>query len=71
MEATYRIPFERFERTTLYGTIEDVADLLLPYVGEGADHLNLIMVQDSLLENVEMAAAVRFALHERLGASPR
>ncbi|GBD23430.1 F420-dependent glucose-6-phosphate dehydrogenase [bacterium HR29] len=71
MEATYRIPFERFERTTPYGTIEDVADFLLPYVGEGADHLNLIMVQDSLLENVEMAAAVRSAVHERLGASPR
>ncbi len=71
MEGTYRVPFERFERTTPYGTVEEVAEFLLPYVEAGADHLNLIMVQDSLVENVEMAAAVRFALYERLGDSPR
>lgn len=71
MEATYRIPFERFERTTPFGTVDDVVDFLLPYVEAGADHLNLIMVQGSLLENVEAAASVRLRLHERLVASAR
>lgn len=69
MEATYRIPFDRFERTTPHGTVDEVADFLLRYTELGADHLNLIMVQDSLLENVEAAAAVRHRLRERLGAN--
>jgi len=59
MEATYRIPFERFERYTPYGTAAEVAEYLIPFVEAGADHVNLILTQDSPLENVERAAEVR------------
>lgn len=59
MEATYRIPFERFERYTPYGTAAEVAEYLVPFVEAGADHVNLILTQDSPLENVERAAEVR------------
>lgn len=59
MEATYRIPFERFERYTPYGTAAEVAEYLIPFVEAGADHVNLILTQDSPFENVERAAEVR------------
>ena len=67
MEATYRIPFERFERYTPYGSAEEVAEYLLPFVEAGADHVNLILTQESVLENVERAAAVREALRKAAG----
>ena len=33
MQAFYRMPFEQFERYCPYGTPEDVAEFLAPYVG--------------------------------------
>jgi alkanesulfonate monooxygenase SsuD/methylene tetrahydromethanopterin reductase-like flavin-dependent oxidoreductase (luciferase family) len=42
MEAFYRLPFEQFERYCPYGTAEDVASFLAPYVAAGARDLNLI-----------------------------
>lgn len=66
MEATYRTPFERFERYTPYGTAHEVAEQLLPYLECGARHLNLIVSQDTHHESAERAAEVREALHELL-----
>lgn len=42
MEAFYQIPFERFERYSPYGTAEDVAEFLAPYVEAGCTSFNLI-----------------------------
>jgi alkanesulfonate monooxygenase SsuD/methylene tetrahydromethanopterin reductase-like flavin-dependent oxidoreductase (luciferase family) len=42
MEAFYRLPFERFERYCPYGTAEDVAEFLAPYVAVGCVEFNLI-----------------------------
>ena len=42
MEAFYRIPFERFERYSPYGTPDDVAEFLAPYVEAGCTSFNLI-----------------------------
>lgn len=42
MEAFYQIPFERFERYSPYGTPEDVAEFLRPYVEAGCTSFNLI-----------------------------
>jgi alkanesulfonate monooxygenase SsuD/methylene tetrahydromethanopterin reductase-like flavin-dependent oxidoreductase (luciferase family) len=42
MEAFYQIPFERFERYCPYGTAEDVAEFLAPYVAAGCTEFNLI-----------------------------
>jgi alkanesulfonate monooxygenase SsuD/methylene tetrahydromethanopterin reductase-like flavin-dependent oxidoreductase (luciferase family) len=42
MEAMYQLPFERFERYCPYGTPEDVAAFLAPYVAAGCTEFNLI-----------------------------
>jgi len=67
MEATYRLPFERFERYTPYGTAREVAEFIGAFVERGARHVNLITVQATPEEAVERAAEVRAALHELAG----
>ena len=62
MGSTYRLPFERFERYTPYGSAAQVAEFIAPYVEAGARHINLIPVQGSAEENIERAAEVQFAL---------
>jgi alkanesulfonate monooxygenase SsuD/methylene tetrahydromethanopterin reductase-like flavin-dependent oxidoreductase (luciferase family) len=42
MESFYQLPFERFERYSPYGTPEDVAEFLTPYVDAGCTQFNLI-----------------------------
>jgi alkanesulfonate monooxygenase SsuD/methylene tetrahydromethanopterin reductase-like flavin-dependent oxidoreductase (luciferase family) len=42
MQSFYRIPFETFERYCPYGTAEDVAEQLAPYVQAGCREFNLI-----------------------------
>lgn len=64
MEGTYRIPFERFERYTPFGTAREVAEFIVPYVEAGARHVNLIATQETPEESAERAAEVRAALHE-------
>ena len=62
MEATYRLPFERFERYTPFGSAVEVAEAIMPFVEAGARHINLLPVQASPEQLVEGAAAVREAL---------
>ena len=62
MGSTYRLPFERFERYTPYGSAAEVAAFIAPYVEAGAGHINLIPVQGSAEENIERAAEVQAAL---------
>ncbi|WP_322819550.1 TIGR03619 family F420-dependent LLM class oxidoreductase [Tepidiforma sp.] len=68
MEATYRLPFERFERYTPFGTAREVAEFVWRYVERGARHVNLITVQETPEEAIERAAEVRVALHELAGS---
>ncbi len=42
MEAFYQLPFERFECYCPYGTADDVAGFLAPYVAAGCTEFNLI-----------------------------
>ncbi len=42
MEAFYQIPFERFEKYSPYGTADDVAEFLAPYVEAGCTAFNLL-----------------------------
>lgn len=64
MEAMYRLPFERFERYTPFGTPKEVAESIAPYVEAGARHVNLIVVQDTPEEAVDRAAEIQRALRE-------
>lgn len=41
MEGFYKIPFEKFEKYTPYGTPADVADHLAPYIQNGCSIMNL------------------------------
>lgn len=67
MEATYRLPFERFEKYTPFGTAKEVAAFLWQFVERGARHVNLITAQATPEEAVERAAEIRAALHELAG----
>ncbi|MFT5210334.1 MAG: alkanesulfonate monooxygenase SsuD [Flavobacterium sp.] len=62
MEAFYKIPFEKFEKYTPYGTPADVADHLAPYVQNGCSIMNLKVcaANDNLI--VEGAGEIASAL---------
>jgi probable F420-dependent oxidoreductase len=59
MEAFYQIPFERFEKYSPYGTSEDVAEFLAPYVEAGCTTFNLIPQSDDRESALIGAAAVK------------
>jgi alkanesulfonate monooxygenase SsuD/methylene tetrahydromethanopterin reductase-like flavin-dependent oxidoreductase (luciferase family) len=59
MEAVYRLPFERFERYSPYGSPEDVAAFLAPYVQAGCGSFNLIPCAADTATAVEGVAGVK------------
>lgn len=65
MENFYRVPFEKFERYTPYGTPDDVAASLQPYVDAGCRLMNLKIVAASDDDEVAGAAEVRTRLRVR------
>jgi len=64
MEGFYQIPFERFERYSPYGSPEEVADFLAPYVAAGCASFNLIPQSPDTATAVEGAAEVKRLLAE-------
>jgi alkanesulfonate monooxygenase SsuD/methylene tetrahydromethanopterin reductase-like flavin-dependent oxidoreductase (luciferase family) len=65
MEAFYQLPFERFEKYCPYGTADDVAEFLAPYVAAGCTAFNLIPQSPHEERAIAGVAAVK-----RLLASP-
>jgi alkanesulfonate monooxygenase SsuD/methylene tetrahydromethanopterin reductase-like flavin-dependent oxidoreductase (luciferase family) len=59
MEAYYQLPFERFERYCPYGTADDVAEFLAPYVQAGCAEFNLIPQSPDDEQALAGVAAVR------------
>ena len=59
MEGFYQIPFERFEKYSPYGTPEDVAEFLAPYVEAGCTMFNLIPQSDDRESALAGAAEVK------------
>jgi alkanesulfonate monooxygenase SsuD/methylene tetrahydromethanopterin reductase-like flavin-dependent oxidoreductase (luciferase family) len=59
MEGFYQIPFERFEKYSPYGTPEDVAEFLVPYVEAGCRAFNLIPQADNRERALAGAARVK------------
>ena len=41
MEAMYRVPFEKFEKYSPYGTPAEVAEALMPYAEQGCQIFNI------------------------------
>ena len=59
MQAFYQLPFERFERYCPYGTADDVAEFLTPYVDVGCTEFNLIPQSPDHDQAVAGVAAVK------------
>ena len=61
MQAFYKLPFEAFEKYTPYGTPEQVAEFIAPYVEAGCRWVNFV-VADAPEAVLERSVAVRDAL---------
>jgi alkanesulfonate monooxygenase SsuD/methylene tetrahydromethanopterin reductase-like flavin-dependent oxidoreductase (luciferase family) len=59
MEDLYKLPFSRFERYTPWGSPEEVAARIRPYVAAGARTVNLGPVSKSIEHSVDGVAEVR------------
>jgi alkanesulfonate monooxygenase SsuD/methylene tetrahydromethanopterin reductase-like flavin-dependent oxidoreductase (luciferase family) len=59
MEAMYRVPFERFQKYTPFGTPEEVAEFLEGYVAHGASILNIKPCAATEEEGIEAVAEVK------------
>jgi hypothetical protein len=59
MEAFYGMPFERFERSSPFGTPQDVAEALAPYVAAGARSLLITPITPQGVDGLEAVAEVR------------
>ena len=62
MQGFYQIPFENFEKYCPYGSPEEIAEYLGPFLEAGMDHVNLLAVQSNQEGVVEAASAVKEAL---------
>ena len=62
MQSFYQIPFERFEKYSPYGTPEDIAEFLVPYVEAGCTSFNLIPQAVDRETSLAGAAAVKKVL---------
>lgn len=58
MEEMYRMPFERFEKYSPYGSPEVIAEFLAPYVERGARTLNVMPCAGHEEEGIEAIAEV-------------
>jgi len=59
MQAFYHLPFDRFESYCPYGSAEDVAEFLAPYVAAGCREINLIAAAPDPDQAIAGAAAVK------------
>ena len=59
MEGMYRIPFERFEKYSPYGSPEEIADFLAPYRAAGCVDFNVMAVAPSSEATIDGLAEVR------------
>lgn len=65
MERLYRIPFERFERYSPFGSPAEIADTLAPYIESGCRHFNVMPIASSPEAAIDGVAEIR----ERLSAN--
>jgi len=59
MQRMYQIPFEQFERYSPFGTAEEIADFLAPYVAAGCRHFNIMPVAANTEAAIDGVAEIR------------
>jgi alkanesulfonate monooxygenase SsuD/methylene tetrahydromethanopterin reductase-like flavin-dependent oxidoreductase (luciferase family) len=59
MESLYKQPFEKFEKYCPYGTPDDVASFLVPFVDGGCGVINIIPAVAAGVDVIEQVATVR------------
>jgi alkanesulfonate monooxygenase SsuD/methylene tetrahydromethanopterin reductase-like flavin-dependent oxidoreductase (luciferase family) len=59
MQAIYRLPYDKFERYSPFGSTAEVADFLAPYVEAGCTTFNLIPCGDDLDTVITMATEIQ------------
>jgi hypothetical protein len=63
MEDFYRIPFERFEKYSPYGSAAEVAEFLSAYRDAGCELFNIMPVADSEEAGIDAVAEIRRLLN--------
>ena len=64
MEAIYKIPFEKFERYSPYGSVDKIAEFLYSYVKSGARIINIEARGSSIEESIEAVSSISALLHK-------
>jgi alkanesulfonate monooxygenase SsuD/methylene tetrahydromethanopterin reductase-like flavin-dependent oxidoreductase (luciferase family) len=59
MQAFYQLPYERFERWSPHGTVEDLAEFVAPYVDAGCHEFNLLICGPDLDTEIDAVARVK------------
>ena len=59
MERMYRLPFERFEKYSPYGSVAEIADFLAPYQEAGCSSFNVMAVAASTEQAIDGVAEIR------------
>ncbi|RPI21211.1 MAG: LLM class flavin-dependent oxidoreductase [Actinobacteria bacterium] len=62
MEDFYHVPFERFERYTPHGSVDEIAGYLRPFAAAGCRTFNLTPIGGTQPERIESVAAIRDSL---------
>jgi len=62
MEAFYRVPFEKLEKYSPYGTADEVAEQLTAYVDAGCRFFNLMSVAADDAQGINAVARIRARL---------
>ncbi len=68
MEAFYKVPFEKFERYTPYGTPQQVAAFLADYARAGCRLFNIKVCCPNAEEEVPLAAELRSSMYNLIGS---
>jgi alkanesulfonate monooxygenase SsuD/methylene tetrahydromethanopterin reductase-like flavin-dependent oxidoreductase (luciferase family) len=59
MTSMYQIPFEPFERYSPYGTPEEIADFLAPYVEAGCSDFNVMAVAEDTVTAIDALGLIK------------
>ena len=59
MQAFYRIPFERLEKYSPYGTVGEIADALARYRDAGCRLFNLMPIAATTAEGIDAIAEIK------------